>query len=727
MRWLLFLFSLPALAQTAGSAMPWVKPQFFTNTGVPASGYRVCLYAAGTNTPQNSFTTSSLVTPNTNPVVLDSSGRASIFFSANSYKVALLTPTSTTSDCITGAISFVWTQDNIANNADLLKASLAGNTGAGQIGFSQSASYPTATIGSKLQQSVSVLDAPYSAKGDCVADDSAAILAATSAGISKKSTVYFPAPPGGCYLVNNSAAALTISSPSGKWSGDGAASLIKGTSLLHPVLQINSPANFTIEHMGFSLAPATTTRCNTCGAILNFTSINNLVLDDLNLQNGNNGGIGVTVGDHLKMTRIYTTGLLANGTQIANVSDVEAHDITGINNGDATFEVDKYDSNGGHLCQNIVATNIVGIGGNTGILVDSCQHVAISDFTIITGTGTLYIAVGVVLETAVSPTINPDDVNISNGYIEGGGVGGCLLVSDVDVVSPPAGTWNASFSNIRMKNCANDGINIGDDGKTHANVTLNNISIDTTGTSATANLGKGVRLGGNRVSGANITVANAYAESFWQSAALYVDLVNLKSINPNTGSVSTNAYSISSGGSSNNLHTLVNGLSLQDSNVTSKSNIADPAASTVTKMFVNIDHQNVTGTGWSATTNGANTYTTIFHQILDNSWYTDVANTRVSPFPGYHIGLSNSSPIDFLGSDSAYHSSYYTSAGNQTVVQSDGVAGSLSAFTDHTGAVLFKCTDAGVCTYPAAFTGTKTAGSCVLTIVGGFITNVTGC
>jgi hypothetical protein len=49
--------------------------QFFDNTGVPLSGGLIYTYQAGSSTPLATYTTSLGTTPNTNPIILDSSGR----------------------------------------------------------------------------------------------------------------------------------------------------------------------------------------------------------------------------------------------------------------------------------------------------------------------------------------------------------------------------------------------------------------------------------------------------------------------------------------------------------------------------------------------------------------------------------------------------------------------------------------------------------------------------
>lgn len=97
-------------AQT-GTVMP--PPLFlgFDNNGLIVAGGKLCTYAAGTSTPQATYSDSGLSVPNTNPVILNTAGRASIFLSPTSYKFILMTP-GTDTTCSTGSV--LWSQDNIA-------------------------------------------------------------------------------------------------------------------------------------------------------------------------------------------------------------------------------------------------------------------------------------------------------------------------------------------------------------------------------------------------------------------------------------------------------------------------------------------------------------------------------------------------------------------------------------------------------------------------------------
>lgn len=82
---------------------PPPRLQFFTNAGVPMASGLLYTYAAGTTTPLVTYTNSTGLVANTNPVILDSRGEASIWLGGVGYKFKLATPANVD----------VWTQDNI--------------------------------------------------------------------------------------------------------------------------------------------------------------------------------------------------------------------------------------------------------------------------------------------------------------------------------------------------------------------------------------------------------------------------------------------------------------------------------------------------------------------------------------------------------------------------------------------------------------------------------------
>ena len=68
---------------------PSPKMQFESAAGVPLSGGKVYTYTAGTTTPLATYTDYTGATPNSNPIILNSRGEASIWLGAASYKFKL--------------------------------------------------------------------------------------------------------------------------------------------------------------------------------------------------------------------------------------------------------------------------------------------------------------------------------------------------------------------------------------------------------------------------------------------------------------------------------------------------------------------------------------------------------------------------------------------------------------------------------------------------------------
>jgi hypothetical protein len=87
----------------AGSLAP-----FPIMLGAAFSGCKMFAYAAGTSTKQDTYTSSTLATPNSNPVVLDSTGYASVWVAPSlAYKFVLAPSTDTDPPA-----SPIWTVDN---------------------------------------------------------------------------------------------------------------------------------------------------------------------------------------------------------------------------------------------------------------------------------------------------------------------------------------------------------------------------------------------------------------------------------------------------------------------------------------------------------------------------------------------------------------------------------------------------------------------------------------
>jgi hypothetical protein len=74
------------------SLSPPPKLQFFGSDGLPLVGGKLYTYAAGTTTPLATYTDSTGVTQNTNPVILDATGQAGVWLpDTTTYKYVLKT------------------------------------------------------------------------------------------------------------------------------------------------------------------------------------------------------------------------------------------------------------------------------------------------------------------------------------------------------------------------------------------------------------------------------------------------------------------------------------------------------------------------------------------------------------------------------------------------------------------------------------------------------------
>ena len=94
---------------------------------------------------------------------------------------------------------------------------LPGVASDGATGMSVTGNIAAATVNASVNSLINVMAAPYNAKGDCSTDDTPAITAAQAAslaratGLSWPAPLYFPKPPGGCYLLNTQFVWLGVS------------------------------------------------------------------------------------------------------------------------------------------------------------------------------------------------------------------------------------------------------------------------------------------------------------------------------------------------------------------------------------------------------------------------------------------------------------------------------------------------------------------------------------
>jgi len=206
---------------------PPPKLQFTDLSGNPLVGGKLYTYQAGTTTPQSTFTSSSGMIANTNPIILDVYGEASVWLGPNLYKFKLTD----------AANNEIWTVDNIggvSTQEDLQQFinSLAASGGSNLIGFLQSGIGAVArTVQSKLRESISVKD--YGAVGDGVTNDTAAIQAAIDANAGKN--IFFPK---GIYSITG----ITVTNSNTTLVGEGSTI---GGSVLQPANTTGNDVTFT--------------------------------------------------------------------------------------------------------------------------------------------------------------------------------------------------------------------------------------------------------------------------------------------------------------------------------------------------------------------------------------------------------------------------------------------------------------------------------------------------
>ena len=92
--------------QVAVTLSNYQRQQFFDAQGNPLAGGKLCTFSAGTSTPLATYTDSTGLFANSNPVILDSSGFANVWLTANAYRFILLSAGSDNT-CSTGIQQWV--------------------------------------------------------------------------------------------------------------------------------------------------------------------------------------------------------------------------------------------------------------------------------------------------------------------------------------------------------------------------------------------------------------------------------------------------------------------------------------------------------------------------------------------------------------------------------------------------------------------------------------------
>jgi hypothetical protein len=104
----------------AFTVLPNGRNYFATSTGVPAVGYKVYAFVAGTSTPKDTYTDYTGGTPNAHPIILDARGEAAIYWNGT-YDVVLKD----------AAGSVIWGPERVQSIDSTLRDDLADSSSAG--------------------------------------------------------------------------------------------------------------------------------------------------------------------------------------------------------------------------------------------------------------------------------------------------------------------------------------------------------------------------------------------------------------------------------------------------------------------------------------------------------------------------------------------------------------------------------------------------------------------
>ena len=389
--------------------------QFFTNNGIILSGGKLYAYAAGTTTPQATFTSSSGNTNHTNPIILDSAGRVAtgeIWLTGGvSYKFLL----KDSNDVL------IATYDNvsgISDNADLLayEAAIAASSGSSLVGFIQSGTGAVATtVQAKLRQTVSVKD--FGAVGDGTTDDTAAIQAALNAAYQ----VFLPT---GTFRITST---ITISS-AGSLIGEGFGSIIVNNAVTRGVFTAGN--NVIIANLRVVGTGSTTGHVDGRGAI-HCENATNVIIDNVKVVDARSTGISIGSCTNVQISNFIVDNTLEHGLYLAD------SDRVNVTNGNIY--------NAGQLEPATVSYG-------TGFKIAACTDIAANNVQTF-----LSYAYGCIVEGYI--TKSADRINFNNVSAQGGAIGysGLRITNYVNGLNILGGFYRGEYG---ITNFSSDGIGI---------------------------------------------------------------------------------------------------------------------------------------------------------------------------------------------------------------------------------------------------------------------------
>lgn len=212
----LIVAALPAILMAQGTLSPVAQQVFLDNNGRPINNAKICTYAAGTSTPQATYSNQALTSQNANPVRTDSSGRPTtggLYLLPTSYKFLVLTA-GTDNTCSTGTT--IYSQDNVS----AVPATAVGLDVTGTAGEAISAGdvvYLSGADGRWYKADADVTASSSTAGMVGIAPSAVASAASGSFRVGGRITGLSGLTTGALYYASATAGALTSTPPTNQW------------------------------------------------------------------------------------------------------------------------------------------------------------------------------------------------------------------------------------------------------------------------------------------------------------------------------------------------------------------------------------------------------------------------------------------------------------------------------------------------------------------------------
>lgn len=397
--------------------------QFFDNSGVPLAGGLVYTYAAGTTTPQATYTTSAGSTAHANPIVLDSAGRTpsggEIWLTdAVAYKFVLKTSAAVT----------IATYDNVTGNASGIISSLAASSGSSLVGFIQSGTGAVATtVQTKLRESVSVLD--FGADPTGATNSQTFIANALTYCKTNGKSLYIP---GGTYLHS---AVLDVDSVT--LFGDGVTSILKATSATDTAIRLIGTGPEVQGIFVTGTATAINANVNSCGVAV--YQATNFIVTNVTVDKTPYFGIGVFASSNGSITFNNVYGALKDGIHLTNDTTTGSSYVDVIGNyvganGDDGIAVVTYST--ASICTGInIVGNIIKNSASRAINLAGAALVTIANNNIISPT---YAGINII-QDSVSGTLGSERILVDSNVIDTAGSASPNLYGAINLASAVSG------------------------------------------------------------------------------------------------------------------------------------------------------------------------------------------------------------------------------------------------------------------------------------------------